>query len=108
MNVSFDIDGTIHHVAHLVERFQSFGDDVFIVTTREPKNDVEVNMWALDLDIPLENIRFTSHDLKLDTLHDLNINLHFDDDPIECDDINQNSKTCKALLVNFKYNYSND
>jgi len=107
MNIAFDIDGTMIHMHHIVDRFQRFGDEIFIVTTREPEDNVEVFEWADDLQIKRENIHFTNHQLKLDTLHKLNINLHFDDDPIEVDEINSNSETCKALLVNFKYNYKN-
>ena len=106
MNVSFDVDGTIIHVGHLVERFQKFGDDVFIVTTRNSdKPNIDLYNLADALRIKHENIHFTEQQLKLDTLHNLNIQLHFDDDVIEVDEINRNSTKCTALLVNFKMNY---
>lgn len=110
MNISFDFDGTLIHMNHLVERFQRFGDEIFIVTSRvESKNNhQDIFDEALDLGIKRENIYFTNNELKLDKLKELNINLHFDDDSVEVDEINQNSTTCKALLVNFKHSYHND
>lgn len=109
MNVSFDFDGTFIHIHHLVERFQLFGDTIFIVTSRlEERDNSVVFEWADDLGIKRENVHFTNQQLKIDKLHELNIVLHFDDDLIEVDEINRNSETCKALLVNFKHDYSND
>lgn len=110
MIISFDFDGCLIHVDHLVKRFQQFGDTVFIVTSRvESKNNhQDLFEWAHDLGIKRENIYFTNNELKLETIRKLGIQLHFDDDSVEVDEINQNSNTCKALLVNFKQNYSND
>ena len=110
MNVSFDYDGTMLHVNHLVERFQRFGDEIFIVTSRvESKNNHnDLFEEAMDLGIKRENIYFTNNEIKLSKLEELNINLHFDDDSVEVDEINRYSQTCKALLVNFKQCYSND
>lgn len=109
MNISFDFDGTFRHVNHLVERFIQFGDSVFIVTSRlELKDNSIVFEWAEELGIKKENVHFTNQELKINKLHELKIVLHFDDDLIEVDEINRNSETCKALLVNFKHDYSND
>lgn len=109
MNISLDFDGTMRHVHTLAERFIAFGDTVFIVTSRlESRDNSVVFEWADELGIKRENVHFTNQQLKLDKLHELNIDVHFDDDLIEVDEINTNSERCRAILVNFKHSYAND
>lgn len=109
MKVSFDYDGTWLHIHHLVERFQLFGDEIFIVTSRdETKPNTQLIEDVISFGIKRENIHFTNHQIKLPKLEQLGIQLHFDDDEIEVNEINMYSESCKALLVNFKHNYGNE
>lgn len=106
MKVSFDVDGTLLIVSQFVERFTMFGDDVYIVTSRDgAKPNTDLFDFAAKLNIKRENIHFTNNQLKLEKLDELGIEFHFDDDVIEVDEINRYSEKCKALTVNFKQSY---
>ena len=109
MNISFDYDGTLIHIHHLVEKFQLSGDSVFIVTSRnQNKEHKELYDDADRLGIKRENIHFTNNEIKLPTIEKLNIQLHFDDDYVEVDEINRYATNCIALLVNYKQYYTNE
>lgn len=107
--VSFDFDNCLQHgyVQLMLERFYKWEDDVYVVTTRNPIFD-NLDLFEItdELGIPRENIHFTNFQLKLDTLLRLGINLHFDDDQTEVDDINRNGgESIRAVLVEYKMYY---
>lgn len=111
-NVSFDFDGclTLDAMQVMAERCLAWGDNVFIVTTRDPNKDNSVVYeFADDLCIKRENVHFTNHDLKIDTIQRLNIHVHFDDDKVEIDAINDSDDhCCTGILVNYTYKHEKE
>lgn len=106
MKISFDVDGTLLLVGQFVDRFQRFGDDVYIVTSRDGgKPNLDLLELASKLNIAHDKIHYTNNQLKLDKLEELGIEFHFDDDLDDVVEINRCSTTCKALAVNFKHTY---
>lgn len=115
MNISFDFDKTLtcEYIQELCKRHIHYDDNIYIVTSRLREiYDIDGNFigiqdnedvfeLALELGINSNNIYFTNQQLKLDTLVSLDIDIHYDDDSIEIDDINRNSQI-KGILIEFK------
>lgn len=103
IKVSFDFDSTLSlpHVQLIAERHLYFKDDVYIVTSRKRYIHDEFNNIigtienndlfeiADELGIKHENIYFTESNLKIDTLLKLGIQLHYEDDDIEIEFIEE-------------------
>ena len=102
MNVSFDFDGTLHREGHplwpslaLVRWHEQCGHHVVIVTSRTECHE-KAEWWrAHEPDrlviagflsryrLPVQDVFFTQHQPKADTLLRHGIELHYDDDPQE-------------------------
>ena len=102
MRISFDFDGTLTvptkvksrtwidgtpywqftntpnaDVHALVRRLDADGHDVILVTARCEWEDVEP--FVTKHSLPFQSIHYTCGELKLDTLIDLAVDIHFDD-----------------------------
>jgi hypothetical protein len=104
MRISFDFDCTlgediIQKKASLLIASTEYCD-VFIITSRN--KDVSYNRDLLSvakrLGIPEQNIHFTEGDWKWQTIKMLNIDIHYDDVPEECELIRLNTN-CLSLLI---------
>jgi ribonucleotide monophosphatase NagD (HAD superfamily) len=102
MNLSFDLDGTLHRDGRLrwqamglLRWHQEAGHRVMIVTTRteaherpnwwriyEPRRVVIADFLAR-YRLPMESVAFTAHQPKATSLKRHEIALHYDDDPAE-------------------------
>lgn len=126
MKVSFDFDDTLQLpiIQKIAERHISAGDDVHIITTRHPKQNIKdpdipylaTSTWishlnknedlfrvAERLGIPKDNICFTKSQDKVHFLKTFDI--HYDDDEYEIDLITRSELKCLGILVNYK-NYN--
>ena len=118
-NISFDFDNCLQHeyIQLIAERFIACGDNVFVFTSRRDgiyQNDIKIgiidnkDLFEItdELGIKRENIIFTNQQPKIHKLIEYKINIHFDDDEIEIDDINKyNLETLKGILIGYKYYY---
>ena len=110
MKISFDWDSTLSEERNqrLAEKFISNGHDVYITTSRHESLSRVINAQNLGWDnkiiftiseklgIPKENIRFTNGKDKWTLLEDFDI--HFDDDQIEIELLEENTK-CVGVLI---------
>ena len=105
MKISFDFDSTLGEVRlqKVAEKFINWGHEVFITTSRldemkgRPDWNWEVFSVAQRLGIPKENIRMTNGKDKWEFLAGFDI--HFDDDLIEIELIEENMPSCAAILI---------
>jgi hypothetical protein len=109
MRISFDFDNTLYHpfgygetgesnpqmieIQFLLKKYIKDGDQVFIVTKRYgPENNkfglgdehLIVYEVAYNLGINPSNVYFTNREMKVNTLLNLGIERHFEDDKYEC------------------------
>lgn len=107
--ISFDMDGTLtrSYVQSLLKRHLAWGDEVHIVTSRNPIFDnLDLFQICDEYEIPKHRVHFTNQQLKLDTLLKINVNIHYDDDLIEVDDINTNGGgTIAGILIGYIHRY---
>lgn len=80
------------------------GHEIYITTTRPEllKDQIKLenrDLWKVvnDLGIKHENVRFTNGTGKYHFLHDFDI--HFDDDRIEIELIEEHLTTCVGVLI---------
>lgn len=88
--ISFDFDNTLQNPAlqTLAQRFIEDGHEVFIITSRFKRRDnFDLLNLAESIDIPLWNIYFTNGDSKNIIIEFLKISIHFEDCPIECEEL---------------------
>lgn len=106
MKISFDWDSTLseERTKRLALKFISEGHDVWITTSR--LNEVPINRdWSNDiifktaakLGIPIDNIQFTNGEDKYKFL--AGFDMHFDDDQIEIELIEENLTDCIGVLI---------
>lgn len=108
MKISFDFDCTLSE-----NKIRKLGDiiisssiissseycDVYIVTARCEKDyNKDLFSVAEGLGIPKTNIHFTEGDWKWKTIKKLNIDIHYDDVPEECELIKLNTDCLPILL----------
>lgn len=108
MKISFDWDSCLAEIRQqeIAKRFIENGDEVWIVTSRPESDPIQAN-WsnkivfsiAQKLGIPVERIIFTNYEDKWISLDRLSIDLHFDDDIIEIELIEENNIKCKGVLI---------
>jgi hydroxymethylpyrimidine pyrophosphatase-like HAD family hydrolase len=120
--ISFDFDGTIQDhfggkeynqfkfkVQDLIKRLIEEGYDVHIVTRRfSPEwpeqglmhEHVFVYETATELGVNHANVHFTNRSWKWQTLEDLGVHFHLDDDKEDIFHINMYCKTTKGHLLN--------
>lgn len=82
MKVSFDFDGCLgdnKFVQMICKLFISSGQDVFILTSRDPQM-ANLDVWKLadDFGIPKENVIMTNGTMKVHKFLELGIDIHFD------------------------------
>jgi len=82
----------------LAKKYIENGNDVYIVTTREPKHNLEPLQVAEKLGIPKNKVIFTNRELKYKTINKMGIQLHFDDKLLENEMIEANCN-CETFLV---------
>ena len=112
MKISFDFDSTLTEVKNqkLAKKFIEAGHEVWITTSRLSSDHGRSKGWpwiitqnealfnlAMEIGIPEERIRFTEGDEKWRSLYTFDI--HFDDDDIEIELINENLTTCVGILI---------
>ena len=105
MKVSFDFDSTLSKLSiqKVAKKFIDNGDEVWITTSRH--SNPQINFYTNDLlfeiaenlGIKKEHIQFTEGKDKFNFLE--GFDLHFDDDVIEIELIEENLKTCEGILV---------
>lgn len=98
---------TESYVQLILERHLAWGDDVHIVTSRNPIFD-NLDLFEIceEYGIPKSKVHFTNQQLKLETLKSIGCNLHYDDDLIEIDDINTNGgESIKGILIGYIHKY---
>ena len=94
MKVSFDFDGTIANNKQLQKLARTLihsGSEVFIITSRHFDNEKrvrEVHEFAKKQGIKKSRIIFTPLEEKWKHVKRLKIDLHFDDDFVDVDQIN--------------------
>jgi len=109
MKISFDFDHTISKDFYqaLAAKYIANGDDVWIVTSRFT-NDHPLNRFnhndkvfavAQKLEIPRENIIFTNMEPKWEFLKEEQFDLHYDDDEVEIQGIEDNIPFCIGILI---------
>lgn len=108
MKISFDFDHSLTQpkIQNLASKFIAANHEVWITTSRSPNKEGvklpydnrEVFAMAEKLGIKKENIRFTSYDEKYKYLKDFD--LHFDDDEVEIELINEHPCKCIGVLIN--------
>ncbi len=109
MRISFDFDNTLYHpfgfeetgdsnkqideIQLLAKKYARDGHNVFIVTKRYGPSKKNLGLGhehllvyevASKLGIDPSNIYFTNREMKVDTLLNLKIDRHFEDDRYEC------------------------
>jgi len=101
MKISFDFDDTLSEkpFQKLAEILLKGGAEIYVVTTRLEAWNEEVWEATDGLGIERKNVHFTNGALKKETLQNLQIDLHFDDAPMEINATNQ--ANIPACLVQF-------
>lgn len=105
MKISFDFDSTLgeDRIQRLAKVMIDNGNDVWITTSRMdeehggPNWNREVFAVAKKLEIPREKIRFTNGADKWLFLNGFDI--HFDDDQIEIELMEENACNCVGVLI---------
>ena len=103
MKISFDYDGVLseERMRKVAKKFIDNGNDVWVTTTRFSNPDSTWNRdlfkVAKDLGIPDDKIQMTNGENKWKFLKSFDI--HFDDDQIEVDLIEENLPECSVVLV---------
>lgn len=103
MRISFDFDGTLtRHIIRGLYRELFWVSDVYVITNRDYHQDnIDMEECLKQIGINIkgsDRVRFCNHEGKLKAIQDLDINIHFDDDPFEIEEIEKYSK-CKCVLV---------
>ena len=105
MKISFDFNSTLaeDRIQRLAKKFIDDGHDIWITTSRldaehgEPNWNQDVFAVAEKLNIPVEKIRFTNGANKWLFLNEFD--LHFDDDQVEIELMEENSCDCIGVLI---------
>lgn len=112
MKISFDFDSTLTEVINqkLAKKFISEGHEVWITTSRLSSDHGRAKGWpwiitqnetlfklAEEIGIPEDKIKFTEGEHKWKYLYTFDI--HFDDDILEIELINQNLADCCGVLI---------
>jgi len=103
LRISFDFDCTLGET--IIQRKamlmlnSTLPSDIFIITARcKDQKNPDVFSVAKRLGIPDENIHFTEGGWKWRKIKELEIDIHFDDVPEECELISLNTN-CTPLLI---------
>ena len=103
--VSFDFDGCLAEIPELqsmAKRMSAGGMDVFILTSRcKETANIDLEKIALLCWIPKKRIIYACMGDKWRAMDRHRITMHFDDDSVEVDIINENLPG-RAVLVNYR------
>lgn len=108
MKISFDYDSTLSlGILQVLFQRLSLNNEMYLITSRVGYlNDVIKNQdlfkVANENDIPMDRIHFTQGEDKWMLIKDLGIDMHFDDDEIECEFINEYTD-CIAICHQFRH-----
>lgn len=108
--ISFDFDDTLfawkdgepnHMLIAKAQEYISKGLTVYIVSSRKniPYNVDYVHNLVRQHKIPVQKVVFTNNAPKWETLVDLDVDIHYDDDEQELKDMQQNAPTIKPVWV---------
>ena len=104
LRISFDFDCTlgediIQRKASLLINSNEYSD-IFIITARNKGESYNRDLISVAkrLGIPDENIHYTEGGWKWSKIKELEIDIHFDDVPEECELISKNT-SCLPLLI---------
>lgn len=105
LKISFDFDGVLaeDRTQKVAKKFIETGHDVWITTSRceekygQPYWNRDLYKVAEILNIPKSKIQLTNGNDKWKYLKDFDI--HFDDDQIEIELIEENLPTCTCVLI---------
>lgn len=104
LRISFDFDCTLGELLFqkLAQIYKTSSElpEIFIVTARNKGASYNRDLYAVaaKLNIPETNIFFTEGAYKWKTIESLNINIHLDDVPEECELIARHTQ-CVPLLI---------
>lgn len=126
MRISFDLDGTLREhfngednpeqeeLRELCKKLIGDGHEVFIITRRfSPekcnegiKNEhVDAYIVAEEIGVKKENVYFMSRHWKFSKVKKLKIDVHIDDDPVDCKHIEIDaSNKCVPICLDSNYN----
>ena len=104
MKVSFDFYSTLakHSIQKIAKKFVENGDEVWITTSRHSNPDIRfytndlLFQIAENIGIKKEHIQFTEGKDKYNFLE--GFDLHFDDDVVEIELIEENINCCPILV----------
>lgn len=93
--VSFDFDDTLstQRGQELAREKIKEGKEVYIITRRQQSASAEVYKIADEIGIPHSRVHFTNGKMKWETVKQLNIGTHYDNNQDEIDLINKNTDT---------------
>lgn len=118
MKISFDFDSTLStkRIQRLATKLISEGHEVWITTSRFPNSSEVIQKWpwikdqnnllfklAQELQIPICRIQFTSMEPKWKVLN--GFDMHYDDDQVEIEMLEENESTCLGILIHTPYIY---
>lgn len=98
MTYSFDFDGVLtEEKFRMLAKTLAQTDKVIILTGRL---EADFDVLRIARDLGIEEIHFTSHKDKFEYIleHDLQVDIHFDDDYFECEGIAKNTKVIPVLV----------
>jgi uncharacterized HAD superfamily protein len=107
MKVSFDWDGCLRDndsVKAIANAFIIANCDVYVLTSRidDVVNRKEILAYCKEIGIQKDRILFTPNAYKVIMFKHHNIDMHFDDDHIEVDMINEEFPKRPAILIGFE------
>jgi hypothetical protein len=105
MKISFDFDSTLseQRTQNLAHKLMSYGVELWIISSRVNEDrwgwNKELYRIAEKLHIPKGRIVLTGGDDKWKFCKENNIDIHFDDDPIEIELIEENYLGCVGVII---------
>lgn len=114
LKISFDFDGTLSEIPmqNLCKKYIEIGAEVYVTTSRSTGMEKGINFENKDLfevtdklGISRKNIIFTNYADKYTFVKDFD--LHFDDDELEIDLINDYPGFCIGMLYCHNYTLEN-
>ena len=85
-------------IKNLMSRYSNEGAKVIIVSSRMDSTKHEIEEFVAIHNLPVSEIYCTNGQYKLNTLKNLHVSKHYDDDKVEIDLINSDSQI-KGILV---------
>jgi len=109
MRISFDFDGCIDKnviLQSIAKTLLKDNFEIFILTSRNSTLE-NLDLWKVveDIGIKKDNVLFSYHTSKLQMFIDKKLDMHFDDDHLDVDDININCGRGSAVLVGMRSDF---